>query len=1382
MATHNWDVDLYNLLPEYHKEIPDFDEYTDTVEQTLSDLTNNLTQIVLNFFILTADEATIKRYEQLLNIFPEDGTDLDTRRYRVLLAWQRRPPYTIYRLREILQALVGADNWTITQQYEDGTMQITVETPDEGLAREVNTALIQIIPTHIDWGLTRTETYDSNGTLYISFAYSWGVVMHGYEEYVEVESIQINPATAEMDTGTTMIFTVTFTPNNATDMSVTYESSDPDILSITNTGIATAINSMNINEEVTITATSVDSGVTSTATVHVYDFYPTEITLDKTEARVDPGESITLTATTGPDYIKYPEGVVWEIDQETTPGLVTLDVDGLTCVVTAGDIEGGAIIRCYSAKYDTVYAEFSLTVFAFDWLTVTLANGISQVGANQQYTYNIRVMNPDDANMSANIMSLIPEGTTFVSASHSYTLYDEDEEITTDPTEAIRVYWGNEVISDYDIFTLTVRVNPNIVEERAIIQNTVEATITRASGTVVHRTVEHQVAVYDGVLIDEYTLATYEDAYAYWPVGMYKELRVTGNPNDATELSEVTLGVPGSIEFTEYTREQQSISHFTDTWLAEAKTKNSTTTTVTSQSGNASITVPVRHLAEITAINNFTLNGGQSVTIDTIYFPTYIGFDMELENGDTVSYSQYSVVNTIGARWLYDKCTLTADDPSKVEITYDASRTSPWNVIFLEPGTVTLTVTITESGLSYDYPVTVGGINITSLTVYPLDQTPIIPIGDQITFTTEYEPPNTTEEIQWTLENGPFGELTNVSNDGATFTPTTSGQQILRITTEALADLRLIVTGELTSILAVNLENQSFELNVPNKIVSLNIELDGNPSTLTLFMDQLLRMGITFSSEDETMATVSADGVITPLQAGRVNIIISLPDYPAADYALEVYVPILIETITITQNVIPWLGYEGELEYTYTPANATETAISWNVTSGSATLYQDGRFIPYLNNGITVEARAQVGNAFSSFTPQVYAIENFTFEVLDSAGNVVSGNLDEGELYTVGNFVIDVGMLPPYPLADFQFAYPGTVTVEVDNTTHTFRPTSGGSMTIIGRYMVQQRDGTWVNYGNAATINKTVTPSVIPIESITILGGDSTNNMIFHGESIQYTATYSPNDATDNRLGWTTSGFGATNPVTVDQTGLVTCMDTMSGVYVGSTPGNLNCYAVANPATRDTKELIFARPTTATFTWVGGEPSYIGATGTLRVTVNVPYMGRALNLLSVVPGVASYATVTSPVLYSQNATSTVFTVQVTVNRAATIYLSCRYLNAAPANTILGQISLVTTAQPTVTALSVYADPPAAFGDPAYVQCQCTPLLSNTDMAGLITVRMSTSSNMSNPTVLTNPYYYTSGSRSVWSFELAGLGVGNYYFQATATNGVQSSVAALTIER
>lgn len=111
-------------------------------------------------------------------------------------------------------------------------------------------------------------------------------------------SISLNKSSATLYLDQTIQLTATVSPNNATDKSVIWSSSDNSIATVTSTGLVTAI----APGEAVITATTADGSDLSATCVVTVKAYVTSLTLDQSEATILEGDTITLTPTILPGY------------------------------------------------------------------------------------------------------------------------------------------------------------------------------------------------------------------------------------------------------------------------------------------------------------------------------------------------------------------------------------------------------------------------------------------------------------------------------------------------------------------------------------------------------------------------------------------------------------------------------------------------------------------------------------------------------------------------------------------------------------------------------------------------------------------------------------------------------------------------------------------------------------------------------------------------------------------------------------------------------------------------------------------------------------------------------------------------------------------------
>ena len=160
-------------------------------------------------------------------------------------------------------------------------------------------------------------------------------------------SVSLNLTSLNLNSGQTNQLRATVLPENATDKTVTWTSSDTNVATVSTDGLVTAVN----GGTATITATT-SNGKTATCTVKVV-IPPTGITLDKQELAFDDvGLTYQLTATVLPENATN-KTVTWT---SSHPDVATVDDNGL---VTAKG-EGITFIYAYTSNSKMAYCKVTV--------------------------------------------------------------------------------------------------------------------------------------------------------------------------------------------------------------------------------------------------------------------------------------------------------------------------------------------------------------------------------------------------------------------------------------------------------------------------------------------------------------------------------------------------------------------------------------------------------------------------------------------------------------------------------------------------------------------------------------------------------------------------------------------------------------------------------------------------------------------------------------------------------------------------------------------------------------------------------------------------------------------------------------------------------------
>ncbi|MDR2042569.1 MAG: Ig-like domain-containing protein, partial [Tannerella sp.] len=146
------------------------------------------------------------------------------------------------------------------------------------------------------------ETYKTkqfyNDNLTWDFENTWAITGGEYPVLKNpVTSVALDETETTLVVGVTQQLTATVLPDNATDKTVSWSSSHPDVATVSETGLVTAVGA----GTATITATTQDGEYTATCEVTVPAVPVASVALDITEAALEVGVTQQLTATVLPD-------------------------------------------------------------------------------------------------------------------------------------------------------------------------------------------------------------------------------------------------------------------------------------------------------------------------------------------------------------------------------------------------------------------------------------------------------------------------------------------------------------------------------------------------------------------------------------------------------------------------------------------------------------------------------------------------------------------------------------------------------------------------------------------------------------------------------------------------------------------------------------------------------------------------------------------------------------------------------------------------------------------------------------------------------------------------------------------------------------------------
>ena len=143
-----YEVELKNQLPEYFRGIKEFSEIVKTEEETIKQYLIKAEATRDNFYICSADEATVEYWEKRLEL--QALETLALRREQVLNRLNILPPYSLGFLKDKLDFMYGKENYKIEINYPACQVKITLYTMEYGVVESLNRFLMLVMPAHME--------------------------------------------------------------------------------------------------------------------------------------------------------------------------------------------------------------------------------------------------------------------------------------------------------------------------------------------------------------------------------------------------------------------------------------------------------------------------------------------------------------------------------------------------------------------------------------------------------------------------------------------------------------------------------------------------------------------------------------------------------------------------------------------------------------------------------------------------------------------------------------------------------------------------------------------------------------------------------------------------------------------------------------------------------------------------------------------------------------------------------------------------------------------------------------------------------------------------------------------------------------------------------
>ncbi len=934
--------------------------------------------------------------------------------------------------------------------------------------------------------------------------------------YIPVTQITLNRSSVELKVGEEISLIETIYPENATDKSVNWTSSNPAIATVDDNGHVTALA---LGE----TIVSVTCGsVSAICKVTVVPTLVSSITLDPTSAEIEVGESFELTATVLPDDATD-KTVVWN---STNSDIATVNSNGKVTGISPGEVN-------ITATCDDVSAICKVTVFipeppVIPAAGINLNPSSAELEVAQSLTLIATVI-PEDAtdktvtwtSSDSNIASVDQNGNVTALALGTATITASCGEVSA--TCAITVVPTPVTAISLTNTTLTMKVNKT-AELLAIVRpdNATDKSVTWSSDN------EAIVTVDQNGIVTSWAVGT-----AIITVTSVSNPEVTAQcfvtvETDIIPVREITV-VPSSLDLIEGDTYKLQATVGPEDATDKSVTWRSSDRAIATVAEDGTVTAIAAGNAIIYASSSNGLTAECLVTVSPLVIPvasiTLSNSELLMTEGETTD-----LIAIIRPENATDKSVIwTSSDESIVTVDQNG------NVNAIKAGNAIVTATATNGSQAICYVTVVPlVIAVESISVYPA--TLDIEIGESATLTASITPENATDKtITWRSSDK---SIATVSSDG-----------IVTGIAEGIAIIYASSSNGLTAECIVNVH--------PGVVEVLSISLSNSELlmregyTAELFAiirpENATDKSVVWTSSNESIVTVDQNGLVTAIKQG-IAIVTATASNGAKDICTVTVVPaaIGVESISLNRDDL-----ELEIEETFgliatiLPDDATDKSVTWRssdftiatvnengvvtgVSAGTATIYASS------SNGLTAECLVTVKPGIV----EVLSIALSNYELLMIEG-------DTADL---------IAIVRPDNATDKSVIWTSS-----DDNIATVDQNGSVSAIKVGLTTVT---ATAAN-GVKAECAVTVMPRIIAVAGI-YLSEDEIN--LIEEDTFQLTATILPEDATDKTVTWRSSDREI---ATVDENGLVTAVRRGTAIIYASSSNGLTaeCRVNVSPKT-----------------------------------------------------------------------------------------------------------------------------------------------------------------------------------------------------------------------
>lgn len=148
-------MNIIEHIPHFLREVREFKSISNIEKSELGRLKTEIETVLNNQFIKTADENGLLRFESFIESYVGVDDDLETRRKKLLLMTSENRPYTLKKLKGLLENVFGENAFELS--LNNFELNVTISPTFDSDIELVKIYLAKILPANIFFKVTQGE-------------------------------------------------------------------------------------------------------------------------------------------------------------------------------------------------------------------------------------------------------------------------------------------------------------------------------------------------------------------------------------------------------------------------------------------------------------------------------------------------------------------------------------------------------------------------------------------------------------------------------------------------------------------------------------------------------------------------------------------------------------------------------------------------------------------------------------------------------------------------------------------------------------------------------------------------------------------------------------------------------------------------------------------------------------------------------------------------------------------------------------------------------------------------------------------------------------------------------------------------------------------------